>query len=89
MSTAAAKPRKTPVRKKAAAKAGLSLPLSTSTIEIEGKRYLLTPETDMAEWLEDIEDILDSRAAMDEPGESIPFDKVAGDLRLKLPPRRQ
>ncbi len=70
-------------------KTGLSLPKSTSAIEIEGKRYLLTPEADMAEWLEDLEDILDSRAALDEPGESIPFEKVVKDLRLKLPARRK
>ncbi len=70
-------------------KGGISLPRSTSAIEIEGKRYLLTPEADMTEWLEELEDIVDSRAALDEPGESIPFEQIVKDLRLKLPPRRK
>jgi len=67
----------------------LSLPRSTSAIEIEGKRYLLTPEADMTEWLEELEDVLDSKAALDEPGESIPFEKVAEDLGLTLPAREK
>lgn len=83
---AAPRMRKTPARKKTA-KRGLSLPRSTSAIEVEGKRYLLTPEADMTEWLEELEDVLDSRAALEEPGESIPFDAVVRDLKLKLPAR--
>ncbi len=79
-----AKPRTSPGRKK---RSGIALPRSTSAIEIEGKRYLLTPEADMTEWLEELEDIADSRAALDEPGESIPFELVVKNLRLKLPPR--
>jgi hypothetical protein len=89
MSAITTKTRKPSVRKARSAKRGLSLPRSTSAIEVEGKRYLLTPEADMTEWLEDLEDILDSRAAMEEAGESIPFAAVVKELKLKLPARRK
>ena len=85
-----AKARKTTTKtKKSPAESAISLPESTSAIEIEGKRYLVTPEADMTEWLEDMEDILDSRAAMNEPGESIPLEQVVKELGITLPARRK
>jgi hypothetical protein len=64
-------------------------PRKTACRNIEGRQYLVTSVADMAEWMEDLEDIMDSLAAMKEPGESIPFEPVIKDLKLKLPARRK
>lgn len=78
------------VRKKTGkSRKGLTLPNSTTTIELDGKTYFVTPFADMQEWLDDLEDILDSKKAMEEPGESVPFDVVVKSLGLKLPSRRR
>lgn len=87
MSTTTSKRGKT--KKPGKAKSGLTLPDSTTTVEIGGTSYFVTPASDMREWLEDMEDILDSRKAMREPGESVPFEKVVKDLGIKLSTRKR
>jgi hypothetical protein len=87
MTTSTAKPRKAVGRKKAAAKNGLSLPPAISTLEIEGKRYFLTPEADMTEWLEDLEDVVDSIEAMRDAAKAIPWEEAKKALGLATPSR--
>lgn len=73
--------------KKAKAGKALTLPGSTTTINLGGTAYYVTPVSDMEQWMEDMRDIVDSDKAMNEPGESIPFERVVKNLGLKLPPR--
>lgn len=82
MSTTTSKGEKPKRGTKTKAKTGITLPDSTTTVEIGGATYFVTPTSAMKEWLEDVEDILESRKALDEPGESVPFDKVVEDLGL-------
>ncbi len=89
MATTEAKPRKAVRKKKSGAQTGLSMPPAISTLEIEGKRYFLTPETDMAEWLEDLEDIMDSIEAMRDAGKAIPWDEAKKALGLAASPARR
>ncbi len=65
----------------------LVLPDSATTVTLGGATYCIIPESDMRDWLEDLEDSIAAREALDEPGESIPFDEVVKELGLKLPPR--
>lgn len=67
----------------------LSLPKTTTTIELGGTAYIVTPKADMEEWLEDMGDIFDSVQAMCEPGDGIPFADVMKSLGIKLPARRK
>lgn len=67
----------------------LALPDSTTTIKLGGTAYYVTPVIDMERWMEDMRDIVDSDKAMNEPGESVPFERVVRNLGLKLPPRRK
>lgn len=82
MTTSMIKPRKSAGRKKAGAKSGLGLPPAISTLEIEGKRYYLTPAADMTEWLEDLEDVMDSVEAMQDAANAIPWEEARKTLGL-------
>lgn len=83
------KTRKAPGRKKTGTKGGLTLPATTSFIEIGGTEYFIAPSADMAEWLEDLEDIVDSIVAMKESGEAIPWEEAKKTLGLTKAPARR
>ena len=59
-------------RKKAGGKESLSLPSTTLIVEIGGEKYFITPTIDMKEWLEDLEDIMDSIDGMKTSEKAIP-----------------
>lgn len=87
MSTSTKPKRNTLKGKKDKINHSVNLPSSTTTIEIGGVSYFVTPTTDMQEWLGDVQNVLDSKKALEDPGESIPFDDVMKRLGIKLPPR--
>jgi hypothetical protein len=70
--------------KKSISNVRLSLPKATKTMQLDGKDYLITPAAEMADWLEDMEDILDSREAMRELNSSIPWEEVKKELGIKI-----
>ncbi len=82
MAMSATKNRGSAGGKKARAKSALGLPPKISTLDIEGKRYYLTPASEMAEWLEDLEDVVDSIEAMRDVAEAVPWEEVRASLCL-------
>ena len=91
MTTNATKPRRATERRRARTEtgSGLSLPPAISSLEIEGKRYFLTPAADMAEWLEDLEDVMDSIEAMRDAAKAVPWEEAKKALGLAAQKRRR
>ena len=52
------------------------LPPASSVVTLEGRKYVVTPQDKLREWLEGLEDAILGQQALDEPGESIPSEQV-------------
>lgn len=89
MTISANKVKKAAGKKRAFARSIPALPSSTATLKLAGKEYLVTPAADMAEWLEDLSDMLDSMTAMRAPGESIPWETARKSLGIRTPAKKK